>query len=301
MRCCLAVAALGLAACRFDPSAAIGDDASVEPDAADPILDDAPPGVDDSDGDGVPDAQDNCPMLANPDQFDEDGDGKGDECDPCPQLGGATDDLDRDGDGVGDGCDPRPDEPGDKLVYWNGFHVAGDGLPAPLAMVHGSAARWSVADGHLVFTRNNDDWNIPAFETNSRTHTTDTAVEIVTAFTVGPGSASAVGAAVDAASNDVDVTECQARVDNQTRELWYWNGRLFGGWSRLDQSAAATPGETYRIVLHRTASGLACTTTRNGESVSLASTRGSSQRTRAGLFARNVNARFRYLAIYTSP
>lgn len=303
MRSLCAIALTGVTACSFSPRAAPpAEDAGI--DAAEPPPVDAPPPPldttpEDEDGDGVADSADNCPGLTNPDQFDEDADATGDPCDACPQLADPAADQDGDRDGIGDGCDPRPDVGGDVLVYWNGFHVPGAGLPEPLAMVHGSGARWTVAGGALVFTRADDDWGLPAFDTGSATHSSDTTVEITASYT--GGDASAAGAAVDVAGNDIDASECQARTDNDQRELWYWNGRFFGGWSRLANTGADTPEDTYRIVVHRTAAGLACTTTLGGDARELTSTRGSAGRTRAGLFARNVDARFHYLAIYTSP
>ena len=45
----------------------------------------------DSDGDGVPDSEDNCPDNANPGQEDSDADGLGDACD-CPCVGDVNDD-----------------------------------------------------------------------------------------------------------------------------------------------------------------------------------------------------------------
>ncbi len=58
----------------------------------------------DNDGDGVDDSTDNCPGIANPDQADSDSDGEGDICDNCPGLYNPSQ-GDADGDGVGNGCD----------------------------------------------------------------------------------------------------------------------------------------------------------------------------------------------------
>lgn len=297
MRTMLSIVLAGVTACGFQSPGASGDGNSNS-------MPDAPqgnPADDDDDGDGVPNAADNCPQVANPDQFNEDGDARGDACDPCPQLAAPTDDADRDGDGIGDGCDPRPDQPGDKLVYWNGFHVPGNGLPAGLSQIHGSAQQWSVVNDQLVFTRNGDDWNIPAFDTGAKSHTTDASFEIITSYAVTPPSAAAAGVAVDVASNDDDVSECQARTDVQARELWYWNGRPGGTWNELKATAAMTPNDTYRAVLHRTTAALTCATTRNGTTASLDTQVKSANRTLAGLFVRNLDVRFNYLAIYTSP
>jgi hypothetical protein len=77
----------------------------------------------DVDGDGVLNTADNCPAIANPGQGNEDGDTKGDESDPFPHQTGTADE-DGDTDGIGNGCYPGPGTAGDKLAYWNGFHVA---------------------------------------------------------------------------------------------------------------------------------------------------------------------------------
>jgi len=297
MRTMLLIVLAGVTACGFQsPGSPAGGNSNSEPDAPQ-----GNPAPDDDDGDGVLNADDNCPQVANPDQFNEDGDATGDACDPCPQLAAAADDADRDGDGIGDGCDPRPDSPGDKLVYWNGFHVSGSGLPAGLSQIHGSSQLWSVANDQLVFSRNGDDWNIVAFDTAAKSHTTDATFEIITSYPVTTGSAAAAGVAVDVEGKDNDVSECQARTDAQGRELWYWNGKGGGQWNQLRTTSIATPNDIYRVVLHRTTTDLTCTTIRNGATTSLDFPSNSAQRTRAGLFVRNVDVRFRYLAIYTSP
>lgn len=295
MRTMLLIVLAGVTACGFQsPGSPAGGNSNPEPDAPQ-----GNPVPDDHDGDGVPDADDNCAQVANPDQFNEDGDATGDACDLCPQLAAAADDADRDGDGIGDGCDPRPDQAGDKLVYWNGFHVPGSGLPAGLSQIHGSAQQWSVVNGHLVFTRSGEDWSIPAFDTGAKSHTTDATFEITKNYPSDQAAAAGVG--VDIASNDDDVSECQARTDDQGRELWYWNGRPGGKWNPLKVTTTATPNDIYRVVLHRTTTGLACATTRNGATTSVDAQVPSAQRTLAGLFVRNLDVRFRYLAIYTSP
>jgi hypothetical protein len=117
--CRLAVAAVCVAACSFDPTGvAVGSDAQMpaeEPDADTDIDTDIDAEID-TDGDGIPDSIDNCPTVPNPDQADFDGDGVGDVCDNCPHvfnpdqmnigelMNGQEADL------VGDACDPRPSD-----------------------------------------------------------------------------------------------------------------------------------------------------------------------------------------------
>jgi hypothetical protein len=71
-----------------------------------------PPGVLDSDGDGVEDSADNCPEDTNPDQANADGDVRGDVCDNCPNVfnnpGADGKQADGDDDGAGDLCDNCP-------------------------------------------------------------------------------------------------------------------------------------------------------------------------------------------------
>ncbi len=288
-----AIAALALAGCGFSTTAT-GVDAA----PGDTAVADAP--ADDVDGDGVKNDADNCPTVANPGQFDEDGDGDGDECDPCPQLASAAADADDDGDRVGNGCDPRPTLGGDALAYWNGFHVASATLPAGLTLVHGSGDRWTVAGDDLVFARSGEDWGMPVVDVGARTHTVDASFVITATFTAT--TASAVGVAADVAANDTDLFECQARTDAGQREMWRRDPTAVDGWSPLQALVANTPDDSYRIVLKRTPTDLQCITTRLGQvSINLADGTDSAQNTRAGLFARNVNARFHYLAIYTSP
>jgi hypothetical protein len=64
---------------------------------------DAPPPPD-GDSDGIPDTADNCPTVANAGQQDGDTDGVGDACDNCAGIANAGQ-QDGDTDGVGDACD----------------------------------------------------------------------------------------------------------------------------------------------------------------------------------------------------
>lgn len=285
------VIALLVAGCGFSAELKSGQAPADAPTA------DGPP--DDIDADGVNNADDNCPTKANAAQHDEDMDFKGDECDPCPHLGGVLDE-DIDMDGIGNGCDPRPTIAGDVLAYWNGFHVASAELPADMMMQHGSAARWNVTGGYLEFLATNDDWGVPTVDAGGPTHTTDTRFTIVDSFPTF--TASAAGVAVDVPETDTDLFECQARTNNGRREMWRRVPSDLDGWVELDFANATTDNETYRIVLHRTASDLACTTTREGDQpVELASNLDAQGNTRAGLIARSVRVRFLYLAVYRSP
>jgi hypothetical protein len=253
----------------------------------------------DMDGDGIADANDNCPTTSNSAQDDEDGDKKGDLCDPCPQLGTAADDLDTDGDGVGNGCDPRPTMNGDALAYWNGFNTPGAGLPEGLTTLHGNADRWSTSGGNLVYVANSDDWGMVMVDATAAHHTVDAQFTIIS---TRAGTAQAAGVAVDIATNDTDLFLCQSRIDTEAREMWRRNPQQSDGWSPVDSLSAMTPIDTYRIQLQRTAGDSLCTNTRLGQtSVPLSSLTNSLDNTRAGLFARNVEARFKYIAIYRSP
>jgi hypothetical protein len=284
------------AGCSFSVPSEPGDGVAGDASMVDARMIDGPPN--DIDGDGVLNTSDNCPGVANVGQYDEDGDQMGDECDPCPQLGTAADHADPDGDKIGNACDPRPSMAGDALAYWNGFHVASAMLPEPFVMIHGEADRWSVSGGQLVFTRNVDDWGMPAIDVGKTAHSVDTLMEITAEFT-GP---SAAGVAVDITANDTDGYDCQARVDLDRREMWRRNPVAFDGWSSLGGTTVTTPIDSYRVILHRTASETSCTTTRVGQgTIALANSDDSRGNTHAGLFARNVDVRFKYIAIYTSP
>ena len=93
-------------------------------------LGDACDEVTDSDGDGIEDSVDNCPNDANPNQPDTDGDGIGNRCDPlndidndgidasednCP-LTANPGQEDADNDGLGDACDEVNDSDGDGIA-----------------------------------------------------------------------------------------------------------------------------------------------------------------------------------------
>jgi hypothetical protein len=127
----LAVAGLGASGCSFDngglpPTDGRAVDAAIDgtPDALDAAIDAALP---DGDGDGVPDATDNCVAIDNPDQGDEDTDGLGDACDNCPHVKNADQanvgetTVGEQADGAGDACDPFPSDPGNDIVFFDGF------------------------------------------------------------------------------------------------------------------------------------------------------------------------------------
>lgn len=130
------------AGCSFQPRAANLGDAGGGDGA---VVDVAPDGPTDTDGDGIPDIIDNCPTVKNADQRDHDVDGRGDVCDLCPHIPEPAD-TDTDGDGVGDACDPRPNSPGDHIALWNGFYDANDIANWPPS----TGATLSVSQGRLV-------------------------------------------------------------------------------------------------------------------------------------------------------
>jgi hypothetical protein len=117
----------------------------------DNVMIDAPIDVvtaNDMDGDGIPNANDNCPERPNPTQANEDNDATGDACDNCPPYPSTG--ADQDNDGVGDVCDPHVLIPGDSIALFEGF--AG-GMPAGWI----TTGTWSVVQGNLVSTANQDD------------------------------------------------------------------------------------------------------------------------------------------------
>lgn len=286
------------AGCSFSVTteATVSGDATTIDAAVDAMIDTSP---DDIDGDGVKNDTDNCPSVTNTAQFDEDGDMAGDECDACPQLPATADHADSDGDKIGNACDPNPNTAGDVLAYWNGFHVASAALPPGFTMIHGSAARWSVSNGYFVFDALGDDWGMPAVDVTIATHKIDSLFEIVATQS---GTASAAGVAVDIAANDTELFECQSRTDTSRREIWRRNPAAPDGWSPITGTTVTTPIDTYRLELERAASTLSCANTRQGQvGIELDGTDDSNGHTRAGLFARNVDVRFKYIAVYTSP
>jgi hypothetical protein len=96
----------------------------------------------DIDGDGIPNGEDFC-QHAPGGRFDEDNDGIGDECDRCP-IAPPRATPDPDGDMVDAPCDPDPTEPGDEILFFDGFN---NGLADWKATTPGA---WSVANGELT-------------------------------------------------------------------------------------------------------------------------------------------------------
>ena len=75
--------------------------------------------------DGLPNGKDFC-QHAMGGAFDEDKDGFGDDCDRCP-IAAPRATPDTDGDMVDAPCDPAPTEPGDEILFFDGF---GNGISA---------------------------------------------------------------------------------------------------------------------------------------------------------------------------
>ena len=73
----------------------------------------------DLDGDGLTNDKDFC-HHAPGGAFDEDEDGIGDDCDSCP-IAAPRATADPDGDAVESPCDPEPTEPGEEIVFFDGF------------------------------------------------------------------------------------------------------------------------------------------------------------------------------------
>jgi hypothetical protein len=97
----------------------------------------------DVDGDGLSNGEDFC-QHAEGGKYDEDGDGIGDDCDACP-IAPPRATPDPDGDAVESPCDPDPTEPGDEIIFFDGF---GDGLSADWKPTTASA--WSAANGEVT-------------------------------------------------------------------------------------------------------------------------------------------------------
>lgn len=99
----------------------------------------------DLDGDGLPNGKDFCQHEAGG-EFDEDKDGIGDDCDSCP-IARPRATPDSDGDAVESPCDPEPSEPGDEILFFEGFNGA---LSADWKPTAESAGAWAAANGELA-------------------------------------------------------------------------------------------------------------------------------------------------------
>lgn len=99
----------------------------------------------DVDGDGLSNGKDFCEHAPGG-EFDEDKDGVGDDCDHCP-IAAPRSTPDSDGDMVDSPCDPEPSEPGDEVLFFDGFNGA---LAAEWKPSTTSAGAWTAANGELA-------------------------------------------------------------------------------------------------------------------------------------------------------
>jgi hypothetical protein len=278
-----AVACLAVVGCGFDPAPAgiDGDPLPTPPDGPDAPM----PGPDDADGDGILDIIDNCPNTVNSQQWNEDADPLGDVCDPCPHLGAPQ--ADPDGDSIGDDCDPHPDTPGDTLVVFEGFHVAGS-FPS-LAVVAGSGT-WGVSGGALRYQFVNDEGGFVYWQIAAGTHTVDTTATIHGVTSAGGATVTAT-VVTDLSGAPSQFVMCGLRYNTGEHDLWSF---VYPTWYRHDGNGAGVVLDTpYRIVSRSEAGTQTCrvATTPLTTGVTF-------QGPNAGVRARNMVASFAYVAIY---
>jgi len=263
---------------------------------------DAAPGIDgkvsaaDLDLDGVADTSDNCPKNANTDQGNEDGDNFGDVCDPCP-IEASNTPSDPDADGVADGCDPHPNLPGDKIVFFEGFHkalqatwqvvgnatVAGDFVSLPTVAGNYTAlvppipsmANGTISAGLIV------DQNVDVVD----------GAETTIAMPYSPADTEGVFCELVAPPPSSGVARYVSLWDSpQDRE----RGSRSFVWSTATQ---------YRVALSRTGNNYACAVTPSGGQAQTASgqTGSTTMESKVAMWVYGANARAAFLLVVSSP
>lgn len=263
--------------------------AGAAPDA--PSLPDADPTADD-DADGIINLDDNCPAIPNAEQADEDEDDIGDVCDPCPIVSGGDD---GDHDGVGDACDPNPEQPGDRIVAFEGFTREVD-------------AGWTVSQRFRIET--------DAGEARAEASSNESAVFVRSVEDTGPlvVQTRTVLDSIDAAGSDlgsVSIVDQYDRVTDQGTACQL--SALRGGMQEqlrifdlvrsaiVDTAAHAFEPETpYDLRLRRTGSRVACRATQPVLELA-ADTMGRPGARQVGVRARGAKARFQWVLIVASP
>lgn len=253
----------------------------------------------DSDGDGHLDEMDNCVDEPNAEQWDEDADGLGDVCDPCPQVKAAQ--TDTDNDGVGNDCDPRPTTPGDELVFFEGFHTAGAGLPSGWSE-QGGVGTWSVEDDSLVYRSTTDGEPVVSVVVPGglgNDHTADTTGRI---DSLTPGSINVMAVLTDVriASGNTDFFHCAVRADSNGEVEFFQRTGPTGTPTWMNLGNIETPSiaqdTDYRIVSRVNGNTERCIPA----GIAINASRNRFVGTRVGYRVRNASATFRYLAVYRS-
>ncbi|HEY5921120.1 MAG TPA: thrombospondin type 3 repeat-containing protein [Kofleriaceae bacterium] len=280
------------ASCRFEHGQALGTapgDGALDDGALDDTrMIDGSTTVD-TDNDGLVDAVDNCPTIANADQHDEDADLTGDSCDACPQIANAVGDTDSDG--LPNACDPHPGRPGDMLVAFESFAVAGSLPPAWTAavgnssgwMVQGDALRGVAGATQLIVVR----------DAGSARHAIDVGVELAAADAT---TQSFVTPVLDTSSDAQQFVACGIRIDTDYRQFLTFDHGTFANYGTDSTETLAVPA-SYRItsVLDATST---CDTPASGPPYTLTHAHTSFGNTRVGLRILRVTAAFRYVAVY---